>query len=76
MRRAVTAIYRSYDVAALVRDELERLGIGRRHIRIIPDAERGNASSAAGSTQTTGRHRPRARPAALMSACPRELGLV
>jgi hypothetical protein len=53
MRRAVTAIYRSYDVAALVRDELERLGIGRRHVTIIPDSARGTtATSGAGMAGT------------------------
>lgn len=37
MQRAVTAIYRSYDVANLVRDELERLGIARHNITVVPD---------------------------------------
>lgn len=54
MRRAVTAIYRSYDVAALVRDELERLGIGRGHIAIIPDTERRTASMGGATAGMTG----------------------
>ena len=54
MRRAVTAIYRSYDVAALVRDELERIGLGRRHIRIIPNEERGTSTTTAGSVRPGG----------------------
>lgn len=35
MHRAVTAIYRTEGVAHLVRDELERLGIARRHITVL-----------------------------------------
>lgn len=54
MRRAVTAIYRTYDVAALVRDELERLGIGRGHIHVIPDAERRSTSARAGTVGAPG----------------------
>lgn len=45
MRRAVTAIYRSHDVATLVRDELERLGIGRHQIRVLPDSGRASVST-------------------------------
>ena len=37
MQRTVTAIYRSYDVANLVRDELEQLGIGRHDVTVVPD---------------------------------------
>lgn len=37
MQRTVTAIYRSYDVANLVREELERLGVERHHITVVPD---------------------------------------
>ena len=54
MRRAVTAIYRSYGAATLVRDELERLGIGRRHVTIIPDAERGATATRGATVGTTG----------------------
>ena len=39
MQRAVTAIYRSYANATLVRQELERLGLGRHHVTILPDAD-------------------------------------
>ncbi|TNC64005.1 hypothetical protein [Rubellimicrobium roseum] len=35
MQRAITAIYRTRDVAHLVRDELERLGLARHHITVI-----------------------------------------
>lgn len=51
MRRAVTAVYRSFDAATLARSELERLGTGRRHVTILPDDEGGTTSAAAGSAQ-------------------------
>jgi hypothetical protein len=37
--RNVTAIYRSYSVADLVRRDLEAIGISRSHIHVIPDAD-------------------------------------
>jgi hypothetical protein len=39
MDRNVTAIYRTYAVADLVRRELEGLGISRTNIHLIPDRE-------------------------------------
>ena len=36
MKSAVTAIYRSYDVANQVRDALERVGLGRDWITVLP----------------------------------------
>jgi len=45
MQRAITAIYRTRDVAHLVRDELERLGLSGPHIAVIHKDERGAASS-------------------------------
>ena len=39
MDRNVTAIYRTYAVADLVRRELETLGISRASIHVIPDRE-------------------------------------
>ena len=38
MDRNVTAVYRTYAVADLVRRELEQLGISRGHIHVIPDS--------------------------------------
>lgn len=38
MPQAVTAIYRTHAIASLVREELERLGIGRDAITVLPDA--------------------------------------
>lgn len=46
MHRAITAIYRSREVANLVRDELERLGLPRRHITVIHKDERAAATEA------------------------------
>ncbi|TNC49111.1 hypothetical protein FHG66_11700, partial [Rubellimicrobium rubrum] len=37
MQRAVTAIYRTAEVADLVRRDLEQLGVGRHNITILPD---------------------------------------
>ena len=51
MQCAVTAIYRTRDVAHLVRDELERLGLSRHHITVIHRDERGVASA---ETDTAG----------------------
>lgn len=39
MDRNVTAVYRTYAVADLVRRELEQLGISSRHLHVIPDSE-------------------------------------
>ncbi len=39
MQRAVTAIYPSHATATLVREELERLGLGRHHVTILPDSD-------------------------------------
>ena len=57
MHRAVTAIYRSHAVAALVRDELERFGLPRHAITIIPEsleetdpANTGASGTAVGTT--------------------------
>ena len=45
MHRAITAIYRTRDVAHLVRAELERLGLAQHHVSVIHKEERGAASS-------------------------------
>ena len=37
MNRNVTAVYRTYSVADLVRRELESMGISRANIHVIPD---------------------------------------
>ncbi len=39
MSRNVTAVYRTYSVADLVRAELEELGISRSDIHVIPDSD-------------------------------------
>jgi len=39
MNRNVTAIYRTYSTADLVRRELEELGVSRSDIHVIPDGE-------------------------------------
>jgi hypothetical protein len=39
MNRNVTAVYRTYSVADLVRAELEELGISRSDIHVIPDSD-------------------------------------
>ena len=39
MQRAVTAIYRTYAVADLVRDEIADLGISRGYIHVVPDRD-------------------------------------
>jgi hypothetical protein len=39
MNRNVTAVYRTYSVADLVRRELEALGISRGDIQVIPDSQ-------------------------------------
>ena len=39
MQHAVTAIYRTSDAADLVRTELERLGITRSHITVLPERQ-------------------------------------
>lgn len=39
MQRAVTAIYRTYSVAELVRSELKDLGISAYSITIVPDSD-------------------------------------
>ncbi|WP_176559610.1 YsnF/AvaK domain-containing protein [Rubellimicrobium roseum] len=49
MQRAVTAIYRAFDVADLVRGELEQLGIASHNITVLPDTAGG--SNFTGSTQ-------------------------
>ena len=36
MQRAVTAIYRTYAVADLVREEIAELGVSRGHIHVVP----------------------------------------
>ena len=38
MHRNITAIYRTHDVADLVRREIAELGISRSHIHVVPDA--------------------------------------
>ena len=48
MNRAVTAIYRTYAVAKLVKDEIAGLGVSAHHIDIIPGAD---DNLAAGSTR-------------------------
>ena len=39
MQRAVTAIYRTYDVANQVRDLIADLGISRGYIHVVPDSD-------------------------------------
>jgi hypothetical protein len=39
MHHNVTALYRTYAVADLVRSELDKFGIPARHIRLIPDSD-------------------------------------
>jgi uncharacterized protein (TIGR02271 family) len=39
MQRAVTAIYRTYAVADLVREEIAGLGVSRGHIHVVPDRD-------------------------------------
>ncbi|SFO88268.1 hypothetical protein [Tranquillimonas alkanivorans] len=39
MQRAVTAIYRTHQTAALVRNELDTLGVPRGYIHMIPETE-------------------------------------
>lgn len=39
MNRNVTAVYRTFPAAKLVRQELEGLGIESSHIHVIPDSE-------------------------------------
>ena len=39
MQRAITAIYRTYDVADLVRNEIADLGVSRGYIHVVPDRE-------------------------------------
>ena len=43
MQRAVTAIYRTYAVADLVRDEIAELGVSRGYIHVVPDRDDGLA---------------------------------
>jgi hypothetical protein len=50
MQRAVTAIYRTYSVADLVRSELKDLGISSYNVTIVPDSD----TSATGSTRDLG----------------------
>ncbi|WP_210530391.1 YsnF/AvaK domain-containing protein [Rubellimicrobium arenae] len=49
MQRAVTAIYRTSEVAELVRRDLEQLGIARHNITVLPDT-----AGLGGSTLGTG----------------------
>jgi hypothetical protein len=44
MNRNVTAIYRTFAVADLVRQELEAEGVSRSHIHVIPDHDRATAT--------------------------------
>jgi uncharacterized protein (TIGR02271 family) len=44
MQRAVTAIYPSADVAQLVRDELEQLGVGGHNVTVLSGTEGGAGS--------------------------------
>ena len=39
MNRNVTAVYRSHEVADLVRRDLEGIGISRTHVHIVPDVD-------------------------------------
>jgi uncharacterized protein (TIGR02271 family) len=52
MQRAVTAIYRTFEVADLVRRELEQLGIAGHNITVLPDG--GTASGSAFGTAADG----------------------
>lgn len=53
MPRAVTAIYRSLAAAALVREELERLGLARHAVTILPEDEPGSHRAAGGTAVGT-----------------------
>ena len=46
MQRAVTAIYRTYAVADLVRDEIADLGVSRGYIHVVPDRDEAVESGA------------------------------
>ena len=50
MHRNVTAIYRTYTTADLVRRELNDLGISSGYIHVVPDAD--DAAATAGATGT------------------------
>lgn len=52
MPRAVTAIYRAHATAALVRDELERLGLSRHAITVIPEGDGAPDPAATGAGGT------------------------
>ena len=54
MQRAVTAIYPSFATASLVREDLEQLGLGRHHVTVIPDGDRGATSFDTGASGTPG----------------------
>lgn len=54
MQRAVTAIYRARDIAHLVRDELDRLGLSRHHVTVIHKDERAAASADTGTAGAYG----------------------
>ena len=46
MSRNITAVYRTYSVADLVRAELEELGLSRSDIHVIPDSDLSAGTSA------------------------------
>jgi hypothetical protein len=54
MHRNVTAIYRTYATADLVRRELSELGISSGYIHLIPDTEDGAATTGATGAATSG----------------------
>lgn len=52
MQRAITAIYRTYAVADLVRDEIAELGVSRGHIHVVPDRDETLEPGASRETDT------------------------
>lgn len=62
MGRAVTAIYRTYEGAAQVRDELDRLGVERHRVKVLPDSPQTGVSGggATAGAAGTGRAAPEA----------------
>ncbi len=56
MYRNVTAVYRTYAVADLVRKELHDLGIQSGHVRMVPDSDLGTAAGGTDRDDRYDRH--------------------
>ena len=52
MQRAVTAIYRTYAVADLVRDEIAQLGVSRGYVHVVPDRDEAVAEGSERETES------------------------